>query len=183
MGLYDDLKWKEQEVGQKSVQFIITDSERQWLAEQIWNLIREGCIYAKRNNKNSYHSRFLCYVAAGAYKEDFYLGGTKEGDLYCEFGVVPVKEDRGYRSVDKACTIDSVLPEAPKKVIETSYKAVQCTPEEQYKILELVRQKLVDEGFPPNVVCADDYVKGIVGYSVFKRGGVTLHTIKVDVHW
>jgi len=189
MKFYDELrKPPEQPKSPEPLQFVISEIERQELADSIWRSIHDGCISAKEKGKHFFTTRYLGYVAEGEYygTEGYSLPESFHNKKYRGIDIVPVQEDHGYRSANNNFTLESLLP-AGKQVSSTisatfSQRAI-WTHEERYKILLLVQKKLMSEGFPSNAVCADDYVKGIVGYGPFKRGGVTILTIKVDVRW
>lgn len=181
MSFFDDLKKPVVKAEPQQKQFVIWDREREQVVDALWNHIRSGCETEKRSGKRVYRHNYACFLQDGVYKFGPYGGPYT---------------DRHYRNVSFVHTDNSPRYDTNGSWLRTfprprflddepvvSYYEVLWNAAERDKILQLLRQKLVADGFPADAVRAHEYVYGGEGTGIIKRNEKTMPIIKVDVNW
>lgn len=176
MPFFDDLKKPEETLKPQKKQFVITNREREQLTNELWSKIQSGCTLAKSNGKRFYKSNYACFLGDGVY--------------YGRDGIT----DRHYRRVGVVCDngsydskgnwiLNTGEPYIPGDERVVNYDEVYWDATERDKILQLLRKKLAEEGFPANAATADEYYYGGEGSGFIRRNQKMMHTIKMDVRW
>lgn len=165
MSFFDDLKKPVAKAEPQHKQFVITNVERLELVNRLCFAIKNACEKERRNGKRAYKSNYVCYLDEGRDREDWE-----------HYRVV------GWINSDKsALGMNSLTLHTRSK--GNPLNCARWTQEERDKILELLRKKLVEDGFPADAVCANEYIYGGEGTGLILRNRKSMHTIQVDVRW
>lgn len=185
MSFFDDLKKPMVKAEPQPVQFIINVIERERLVNELWCSIRSECQAAKNSGKRIYRANYLGYIqyTGGAiYTEYPERGGTFKGPGHRRIVFIHDSRLSLVRSSGgtEVLNFSTSLPDSDATY---GYSNISWNSVERDKVLQLLREKLIEDGFPADAVRPHEYGYGGEGSGFIRRNRKTVPTIKVEVNW